>query len=163
MRHSTCRQPRPQTTRASHLRCAIPTAPKSRPATSSTTITAPKANSPLVMPTVDQNPCLHPQVSEVRQCLGQVHSMQSLSPKVEMERKARRMEVGWILLHTIAAATCALDFKWMVPWRSSQSVIQQQRRHQHRPMPACKLRDQCRFRDKDQFHQEPRQDPGLPR
>ena len=48
-------------------------------------------------------------VSEVRQCLGQVHSMQSLSPKVEMERKARRMEVGWILLHTIAAATCALD------------------------------------------------------
>ena len=33
---------------------------RARPATSSTTIVAPKANSPLVMPTVDQNPCTHP-------------------------------------------------------------------------------------------------------
>ena len=50
-----------------------------------------------------------PELSEVRQRLGQVHQMQGLSPKVEMERRSKRMEIGWILLQTFAAATCALD------------------------------------------------------
>ena len=48
-------------------------------------------------------------LSEVRQCMGQVHEMQGVSPKVEMERRSKRMEIGWILLQTFAAATCALD------------------------------------------------------
>ena len=48
-------------------------------------------------------------LSEVRQCMGEVHQMQGVSPKVEMERRSKRMEIGWILLQTFAAATCALD------------------------------------------------------
>ena len=48
-------------------------------------------------------------VPKVRKRMGQVREMRSLLPEVEMERRARRLEVGWILLQTLAAATCALD------------------------------------------------------
>lgn len=41
--------------------------------------------------------------------MGKIHPMQDMSSKVEMERRSKRMEVGWILLQTLAAATCALD------------------------------------------------------
>ena len=50
-----------------------------------------------------------PKVPKVRQRMGQVREMRDLLPEVEMERRTRRLEVGWILLQTLAAATCALD------------------------------------------------------
>eukprot|EP00438_Fugacium_kawagutii_P005300 Skav213865 [mRNA] locus=scaffold2366:336381:344444:- [translate_table: standard] len=45
----------------------------------------------------------------VRKRVGKLHEMQGVLHEVEVERRSRRLEVGWLLLQTIAFATIALD------------------------------------------------------
>ena len=46
---------------------------------------------------------------QVRERLGQFRSMQGVLPTLEVERRRRRMEVGWLLLKSLAVAAVTLD------------------------------------------------------
>eukprot|EP00913_Durusdinium_trenchii_P012276 g11527.t1 len=46
---------------------------------------------------------------KVRERLGQFRSMQGVLPTLEVERRRRRMEVGWLLLKSLAVAAVTLD------------------------------------------------------
>ena len=52
-----------------------------------------------------QSPGLHP----LRQRMGQLRKVQSMLPEVALERRGRRLEVGWLLLQTLALAAVTLD------------------------------------------------------
>ena len=79
-----------------------------RLATSASTVKAPKANSPIVMPTADQNPCLHPTFQRYGNA-WEVHQMSSMLPRWKWNDKQGEWKLDGFLLQTIAAATCALD------------------------------------------------------
>ncbi|CAK9038397.1 unnamed protein product [Durusdinium trenchii] len=52
---------------------------------------------------------LPPPKGQVRERLGQFRSMQGVLPTLEVERRRRRMEVGWLLLKSLAIAAVTLD------------------------------------------------------
>ena len=76
----------------------------------------------------------------------------------------RQLEVGWILLQTLAAATCALDSNEWTLAAAVNHVIPRQL-HQNRTMPAARLRDQwrCPYQSNFQSSLNPRDAQDLNR